>query len=240
MNNHKKIIFLSTIFFALLVLTACGNLSDENSIWNQTRDVESSNTPDGAMSYTPGTFEATSSFAGYYARISVAVTIDANGRITDIEVTDHDDTPGFADPAFAHLIPSVIEAQSADVDAFTGATASSNAFLDAVSIALNKAGGTSSEVAEANFTPGTFEATSSFAGYYARISVAVTIDSDGRISDIVVTDHDDTPGFADPAFAHLIPTIIGAQSADVDAFTGATATSNAFLDAVRIALDGAQ
>ena len=236
----------------LFVTTACGRLSDEDSVWNQTREEEagenaSGETATGGMTFTSGTFEATSEIRGYNGPISVSVTIDEDGRITEIEVTDHRESDGFYQRAFDNLIPAILDAQSAavNVDAASGATYSGTALLDAVEMALSQAGGTpadSASTVEANFTPGTFEATGDLRGYGGPISVMVTINDDGQISDVEVTEHRESDGFYQRAFENIIPLILDTQSADVniDAASGATYSAEALLDAVRSALNDAQ
>ena len=118
MNNKKTTYLITAILLTFLILTACRGA--------------------GTITYTSGTFEGIGE-GGHYGPISVAVTIDDDGRITDVEVTDHIETPHFAERAFGYLIPAVLEAQSADVDAIAGATATSNAFIKAVEDALNNA-----------------------------------------------------------------------------------------------------
>jgi len=239
--NNKKIICLSGILLTLFVLTACGNLSDPDSVWNRTREELPNDISNGtgAMTFTPGVFEGTGD-GGFGGSISVAITIDTDGSITDVEVTDHNETPEFADRAFGYLIPGVLRAQSANIDAVSNATETSDAFVNAVRNALDQAGGTpAAETGTANHSPGVFEGTGE-GGFGGSISVTVTIDADGLITDIEVTNHNETPEFADRAFGYLIPNILAAQSADVDAVTNATETSDAFLRAVEDALSDAQ
>ena len=141
MKNNRKIILLPTILIALFIVTACGSLSDEDSIWNQTRDEETVETPDanGSMTFESGTFEATSEIRGFGGFMTLVVTIDDDGNISDIEVTDHGESDDWYDMAVPTLTAAVIEAQSADVDAVSGATYTSGAFIDAVRIALENA-----------------------------------------------------------------------------------------------------
>ena len=88
--------------------------------------------------FTPGTFVGVGT-GGFGGDITVEVTFDANS-ILEIEVTEHNETDSFAAMAFAMLSPAVLEAQSTDLDALTGATLTSEAFLEAVSNAIIAAG----------------------------------------------------------------------------------------------------
>ncbi len=76
---------------------------------------------------------------GHYAEITVEVGITGD-EIVSIEVTDHDDTQGLADNAIETVIERILSAQSTDVDAVSGATATSRGVIDAVSRALERAG----------------------------------------------------------------------------------------------------
>ena len=250
MKNNIKIMLLSMTLLMTLVLTACGNLSDPDSIWNQTREAEIEDTATGAaagaMTFTPGTFAGTSQIRGYNGLISVSVTINDSGHIAEIEVTDHRESDGFYQRAFDALIPLILEVQSAHVavDAASGATYTAEAFISAVNDALSLAGGVleeSAPAARANFTPGVFQA-EGIRGYNGPITVSVTIDDDGNIAKIEVIDHRESDGFYQRAFDALIPLILDAQSLDVniDAASGATYTANALLDAIGNALNDAE
>ncbi|MCK8816091.1 FMN-binding protein [Natroniella sulfidigena] len=67
--------------------------------------------------------------------VELEVTV-ADGEITDIAIGDHDETEGIADPAFDEVPAAIIDAQSTDVDAASGATYSSEAIMEAVADAL--------------------------------------------------------------------------------------------------------
>ena len=85
--------------------------------------------------YQDGTF--TGGAWGYESDIYVAVTI-ANDVITAIEVTDHADDDIYVQDALL-ILPKVIAAQSADVDAISGATATCDGIKGAIRAALKKA-----------------------------------------------------------------------------------------------------
>ena len=236
----KKFLFIIAFIvtlavgFGLGVLVTGGSLSD--SIWTSQRPPDDRPTTAG-LTLTPGVFTGTS-YDGFYGRISVDVTVNDDGVITDVEVVYHNETTGFYGPAFAHLIPAVVNAQSAELDVYTGATRSSTGFINAVRDALFQSAGeaplASDTVSPVEIAGDTFTGVGE-GGYRGDITVAVTIDA-GRIVHIVVTDMEETPRFADPALEYLIPAVIEAQSHDVDIFTGSTYTSRAFIAAVEDAL----
>jgi len=224
----KKLRFFCLSSFSILLFAACGSLHDE-TIWNTQRPAAQA-IPLGAL--TPGIYTGIGS-GGFYGDVSIELTINNDGDIADISVSYSNETPDFADPAFANLIPSVIAAQSANVDVYTGATMTSNAFLNAVRDALLQAG--ESETISFNLTSGNFVGVGS-GGFYGDIHVEITIDDTLHITNIEVIYSNETPSFADPAFSSLIPSVIAAQSANVDVYTGATMTSQAFLQAIANAI----
>ena len=243
MKINKKI-FLSAMLFTLFVLVGCGSL-DNPTIFNTEREVTNDNSSSlgSNVSFNPGVFEGEST-DGFYGRVAVSVTIDANGSISDVEVTYNNETEAFADRAFSNLIPAVIAANSANVDTISGATYSSTGFLNAVADALLQAGGGQlsdpgmGEFSPAELNAGTFTGVGE--GFYGDITVEIIVDANGSIDSIDVLSHNETDAFADRAFGELIPAAINSQSAILDAVSGATASSNGFIEALANAIIAAQ
>ncbi len=90
-----------------------------------------------AMAMTPGTYSAT--VAGRNGELTVEVTVDAKA-IKDVRVVKHVETPGIGNLAVDKLPSTVVELQTAEVDAVTGATMTSSAIKKGVAQALAKAG----------------------------------------------------------------------------------------------------
>ena len=128
----KKILTLC-LLLALPVLSSCVPPHEDDWAlhWFATQ-IQDSSEP---LVLTPGVFTGIDS-GGLQGDVSVAVTIDNAGVITSIDIVYSNETPRFADPAFEYLIPSVLSSQSADVDAYSSATWTSRAFLNAVWDAL--------------------------------------------------------------------------------------------------------
>lgn len=76
---------------------------------------------------------------GFGGPIKVKVTMDGD-KIANIEVLSHSESAGIADPAFETVPKAIIEKQSTEVDAATGATLASNGIMEAVKDALSKVG----------------------------------------------------------------------------------------------------
>lgn len=93
---------------------------------------------------TDGTY--TQEVNGYGGPMEVAVTV-TGGDIAEVEVTDHHETPGVGRDAIEKIIPMVIEHQTTEYDAVSGATVTSFAMRNAIRTALTEAG-----AAENDFT----------------------------------------------------------------------------------------
>ena len=79
----------------------------------------------------------TGSGAGLNGTITVEVTVAA-GKITDVKVVSHSETPGISDPAIEKIPAAIVEKQSADVETVSGATFTSNGIMAAVKDALGE------------------------------------------------------------------------------------------------------
>ena len=94
--------------------------------------------PAGTTGYADGTYTGTG--MGFNGSITVSVTIEG-GRMTDIRVLSAADDDEFFLTAESAIIPAALEAQSAEVDAASGATYSSAGLKAAISNALKAAQG---------------------------------------------------------------------------------------------------
>ena len=163
--------------------------------------------------------------------IKAKVTV-AGGRITDIEVTNGDDTPEYFNKAKAEVPRRIVEEQSVQVDAASGATFSSQGIMNAVQNALQNA--QASPGLDISALPdGVYEGEGE--GLKPGIKVKVTV-AGGRITDIEVTNGDDTPEYFNKAKAEVPKRIIEEQSVQVDAASGASFSSQGIMQAVRNAL----
>lgn len=99
--------------------------------------------------YNAGSYVGTA--GGRNGDVTVNVTV-SESTITNVEVTDHSESAGIADPAIEQIPSAIVKAQSTDVDAVAGATITSNAIKEAVSIALGKARGSTNKKEKINTT----------------------------------------------------------------------------------------
>ena len=91
-----------------------------------------------ADGYTAGTY--TGKADGRNGEITVDVAFSENA-ITDITVTEHQETAGIADAAINDLPGEIVASQSLAVDAKSGATITSEGIVNAVADAVAQAGG---------------------------------------------------------------------------------------------------
>ena len=95
-----------------------------------------------AVSAAPVTTQGTG--VGKHGDVTVAVTFDS-GKIKDIKIVKQQEIPVLAAKVFTDLKQHVIDTNSVQLDAISGATFSSKGFLDAVADAAKKAGVTLSK-----------------------------------------------------------------------------------------------
>ena len=87
-------------------------------------------------SWRDGTYTAQAD--GYNGSFSVSVTI-SDGHISAIDADSHNETPDRGGVAIETMIPSMIDGQTYDVDATSGATITGDALRDAVARCLEEA-----------------------------------------------------------------------------------------------------
>lgn len=94
------------------------------------------------VSASPVTTQGTG--VGKHGDVTVAVTFDG-GKIKDIKIVKQQENPVLAAKVFTDLKQHIIDTNSVQLDAISGATFSSKGFLDAVADAAKKAGVTLSK-----------------------------------------------------------------------------------------------
>ncbi len=176
-----------------------------------------------------GTYQGTGN--GFLGDIVVEVTVK-DGRIIAIEVLEQEETPTYFVDAYPLIPERIIEEQSLAVDTQTGATASAEGIMEAVRNALEKA-----LTLDINAVPdGVYQGSGS--GLMGNIVVEVTV-AGGKITAIEVLEHGETPSYFEDAYPATPDRIIEAQNLDVDTTSGATASSEGIIGAVRDALEKA-
>ncbi len=88
--------------------------------------------------FTAGTYTGTGN--GRNGIVEVKVELDSS-KIINVEITEHAETEGIADPALEKIPQRIVEQQRLGVDTVSGATITSNAILEAVADCIKQAGG---------------------------------------------------------------------------------------------------
>lgn len=190
--------------------------------------------------FTDGEYEGVGE--GFKGDIKVGVKVE-NGKITNIDILEIDETPGIGDEGVKETIKKIIEAQSTEVDTHSGATISSNGTMEAVAVALGlkEAKVAEKPVEEAKVDPepmtfvdGIYEGSAE--GFKSDIKVKVIVEGT-KITRIDTLEIGETEGIGDDASKEIIDNVIKFQSTEVDAKSGATISSNATIEAITNALN---
>jgi fumarate reductase flavoprotein subunit len=193
--------------------------------------------------------------------MSVEVTVDA-ASILSVVIKEEHETEAISGDAVVEIPREIVQSQSLNIDAVSGATVTSTAIIDAAGEALGKAGGDIERLktasrpvprpAAAAMRPGTYYGEaygkwpkdSNEGGRFLSpkviepIRVEVTVDANS-IKSVKVLSCDDTPGFKDSAIRQIPLAVVKYQSIGVDVVCGATMTSRGILAATTKALQQA-
>ena len=116
-----------------------------------------------------GVYEGSANGMG--GAVKVAVTVE-DGKISDVEVLEHKETAGISDPAIEQIPQAIVEAQSTDVEAVTGATVTSEAIKEAVAAALSGEGTEEAGELEITIEPDVIVVGAGMAGLSASVRAA--------------------------------------------------------------------
>ena len=164
--------------------------------------------------------------------VQVTLTME-NGKITDAQVDVSNETPGFGLDHAEDFAQQLLAAQGAEIDGVSGVTITTNAVKAAAAQALSEAGLAKEAVA---MTPGVY--LGSAMGAKSTIRMAVEVSEDA-ILNVWPVSSNDTAVFSRDAVAAVAEEIVAAQSLAVDAYSGATLSSNGAINAVADALSQA-
>lgn len=89
---------------------------------------------DNALLSASTVFHAT--VEGHNGPLTVEVALE-EGTIIRVEVVDHEETEGLAEPAIEETTAAIVENDSTDVDTVSGATVTSEAIIEAVNLVLD-------------------------------------------------------------------------------------------------------
>lgn len=183
--------------------------------------------------------------SGYGGDIRFNLGIDKEGKLVSLTIVSHSETAGLGaritEESYRKQFIGKTISDSFDVDNISGATISSLAMENGVKremeAILTAFGGELAEVPPAidisSLPDGVYEGEGE--GLKPGIKAKVTV-AGGRITDIEVTNGDDTPEYFNKAKAEVPKRIIEEQSVQVDAASGASFSSQGIMQAVRNAL----
>jgi len=121
LNSERTIDFLEICFLRFVRFSQIANLLNEEE----------------AFEFNPGEYEV--STLGHGGSLPMKVTFTEE-RIESIEIDREGETEGLADVVFVRIPDRIIEGQTLNVDALSGASETSNAVLDGVAKAIKLAG----------------------------------------------------------------------------------------------------
>ena len=116
-----------------------------------------------------GVYEGSANGMG--GAVKVAVTVE-DGKISGVEVLEHKETAGISDPAIEQIPQAIVDAQSTDVEAVTGATVTSEAIKEAVAAALSGEGTEEAGELEITIEPDVIVVGAGMAGLSASVRAA--------------------------------------------------------------------
>ncbi|KRM74560.1 FAD-dependent oxidoreductase [Secundilactobacillus collinoides] len=180
-----------------------------------------------------GTFVGTGK--GFKNRIVVSATIE-NDEIQSVKLVSSADSPEVGEKIIPTLVKEANDTKAFKVDAVSGASFTSGGFNQAMADVKRQALGQSAPT-DTKLTDGTYSATvkslkdrEGLPGV-GEMTLSATF-ADDQITQIETPAYTDTRIMGGMAFDILKKQVIGNQSTDVDAVTGATVSSNAFISAL--------
>ncbi len=127
----KLTVFLMAFVLAFTLIGCSGKNSDTKPADNQSADTTET------ARFKAGTYEGTAKGLGGDV---VATVVLSDNKIEEITVVGDKETEGIGTAAIETLPGLIVEKQSTQVDAVSGATVTSNAIIEAVTVALESAG----------------------------------------------------------------------------------------------------
>ncbi|SMP68761.1 FAD-dependent oxidoreductase [Anoxynatronum buryatiense] len=125
-----------SIFLVCMLLFSVTGCTPQNDAAPQNETPAATTAPESSL--TPGAYQAVGH--GNSGPVHVEVLIDETG-IASVNVGEHNETAGLADPAIERIPLEIVAHQSVAVDAVSGATLTSKAICEAVADAIVQAGG---------------------------------------------------------------------------------------------------
>ncbi|MDF7639835.1 FAD-dependent oxidoreductase [Lactobacillus sp. ESL0791] len=180
---------------------------------------------------------------GFGGDMKIEVSISDN-HIADVKVLANKETKEVGGKAIGKLESEFVKANSDEVDAISGCSYTSAAMKEAVKLALLEAQGKSMRT-QLNLKNGTYQATANSFEDDQGINTGrgkMTLQTqitDNQITDIKILHQTDTPVIGGAAYPILADRVIKNQSLDIDAVSGATVSSQAFMTSIKSCIEQA-
>lgn len=138
----KRIKLLIALLILSLVFVGCqsaqSNEAEEVETAEETTATETEEVAEEPKEALEGTvYEGVG--AGRNGDVTVAVTLGDDNEILALELAEHEETDGFWENAYEELSKQIIDEQTLDVEAVSGATLTSHAILEGTAAALEEA-----------------------------------------------------------------------------------------------------
>ncbi|MCX4903435.1 FMN-binding protein [Streptomyces sp. NBC_00878] len=228
----------------VLVLTVAGLIP----VWRYAPSTDTSSTTEVAE---PASTPSTSTSGGTSNQVVAGSTIKTEKGPVQVEVTfdgdkissvrmlqqpNHPQTKA----AVPKLIAETLAAQSADIDAVSGATITSEGYVESLQAAIDAKPASSSSSSSSSSPSASAAASQVVAGptvdtEKGAVQVEVTFEGD-EISSVRMLQQPNHPQ-TKAAVPKLIAETLTAQSADIDAVSGATITSEGYVESLQAAID---
>jgi uncharacterized protein with FMN-binding domain len=280
MQPVKKFLLSALVIGTFTAYALHERLSGDASVSVALKNTPGGQPPAGGTNKTGGSSSSTSSSSSpttanvadgqytgdstdaFYGMVQVKAVIQS-GRLTDVQFLDypHDrrTSQEINSQAMPWLKSEAIQAQSAQVDLISGATLTSQAFVQSLQSALNQARFTSiqnntsaqqgtnnnannSSTAGGQYKDGQYTGAVADA-FYGNLQVKAVVQG-GKLSDVQFLDYPHDRRTSQEINSQAMPWLkdeaIQAQSAQVDLISGATLTSEAFVQSLQSALNQAR
>ncbi|MGA5446660.1 FMN-binding protein [Streptomyces phaeochromogenes] len=228
----------------VLVLTVAGLIP----VWRYAPSTDTSSTTEVSE---PASTPSTSSSGGTSNQVVAGSTIKTEKGPVQVEVTfdgdkissvrmlqqpNHPQTKA----AVPKLIAETLTAQSADIDAVSGATITSEGYVESLQAAIDAKPASSSSSSSSSSPSASAAASQVVAGSAVgtekgTVQVEVTFEGD-KIDAVRMLQQPNHPQ-TKAAVPKLIAETLEAQSSDIDAVSGATITSDGYVESLQAAID---
>ncbi|MEU9892244.1 FMN-binding protein [Streptomyces phaeochromogenes] len=228
----------------VLVLTVAGLIpvwryAPSTDTSSTTEVAEPASTPSTSSGGTSNQVVAGSTIKTEKGPVQVEVTFDGD-KISSVRMLQQPNHPQ-TKAAVPKLIAETLTAQSADIDAVSGATITSEGYVESLQAAIDAKPASSSSSSSSSSSPSASAAASQVVAGSAidtekgTVQVEVTFEGD-KIDAVRMLQQPNHPQ-TKAAVPKLIAETLEAQSSDIDAVSGATITSEGYVESLQAAID---